>query len=62
MAAKNTMKVGQLWMPKIGQKDSVEISRPDGSTVKVLNRNGYASHVLDIPGVYRCGDEEVTAK
>lgn len=61
MAARKTSKVGELWIVKVADSAAITLQRPDGSEVKPRWRDGYISHVLDIPGVYRCGDEEVTA-
>lgn len=60
MANTQTLKVGTAW--EIDTDDQVEILRPDGSTVRVSSRDGVASHVLDVAGVYRCGDLQITAK
>lgn len=68
-AKKPTQKVGSLWSFDVGLLSIepvggrlFEIVRPDGATASVRPWNGRVAHTLDIPGIYRCGDEEVTAK
>jgi hypothetical protein len=54
-----TVQIGTLWrFPASGR---VTIHRPDG-TAQASPRDGVVSHVLDVPGTYRCGDAEVTAR
>lgn len=60
MTDKIKQPLGSLWeIPT--RKDTIEIERPDGSTVTVASSGGTALHVLTIPGDYRAGTKHITA-
>jgi hypothetical protein len=52
--------LGDVW--EFESESPVVITRPDGSTARVMPFGGLIRHVLDLPGVYVAGDEAVDAQ
>lgn len=59
-ASGKTAAVGSVW--SFTGKGRVVVRRPDGTDHDAAARDGVVLHVLDVPGVYRCGSQSVTAQ